>query len=552
MVTQQIRDLPFKNNLEVNMTTIKGLILGSAAGLLAIGGAQAADLPMKAKAVEYVKICSLYGAGFYYIPGTDTCVKIGGQVRLDTAINGAIYDAPFWQGGAGASQAFTRDWYTSRARFGFNVDTRTATEYGVLRTLADVKFDWTRGGSNIAGGAPVEVDYAFIQFAGFTFGKAVSMFDPQWALSKPTISSGLNAGSNNATGLPLLAYTASFGNGVSGTISLEDAQPYRTAGLVNTSIPFQAPFGALGTPPTGAYGINNFAGNQVAGDHVPDVVGNIRLDQAWGSAFIAAAAHEVHGNYYGVTGSQAEGNGRPESTYGYAVSAGFEVKNLPTGAGDSFKMEATYARGAAKYVWGGTIDTAGGGRFARTSGPGFGSTMAFGYVLDGVYTGTAVPGTQTGIALSTAWDVSAFYEHYWTPQWRTSLFGNYSTISYGGGGSAALIAALSAGGASGTVAGGFLTTTPGNPGDMRFSTYQIGTRTAWQPVKDLTISAEFLYSRLDQNLNGTYTVGTPTSTVPGSAPGVPAAGAAGAIAGQPFALRDQNIYNGAVQIVRSF
>ena len=45
--------------------------------------------------------------------------------------------------------------------------------------------DWTRGGSGIAGGAPVEVDYAFIQFAGFTFGKAVSQFDPQWALSKP-------------------------------------------------------------------------------------------------------------------------------------------------------------------------------------------------------------------------------------------------------------------------------------------------------------------------------------------------------------------------------
>src|SRR4051812_27516958 len=64
------------SNLEVNMNTIKSLVLGSAAGLLAIGGAQAADLPVKAKAVEYVKICSLYGAGFFYIPGTDTCIKL--------------------------------------------------------------------------------------------------------------------------------------------------------------------------------------------------------------------------------------------------------------------------------------------------------------------------------------------------------------------------------------------------------------------------------------------------------------------------------------------
>ena len=53
------------------MKLVKSLILGSAAGLIAVGGAQAADLPVKAKAVEYVKICSLYGAGFYYIPGTE-------------------------------------------------------------------------------------------------------------------------------------------------------------------------------------------------------------------------------------------------------------------------------------------------------------------------------------------------------------------------------------------------------------------------------------------------------------------------------------------------
>ena len=63
------------------MKMVKSLLLGSAAGVVAIAGAQAADLPVKAKPVQYVKICSLYGAGFYYIPGTDTCIKIGGWVR---------------------------------------------------------------------------------------------------------------------------------------------------------------------------------------------------------------------------------------------------------------------------------------------------------------------------------------------------------------------------------------------------------------------------------------------------------------------------------------
>ena len=166
----------------------------------------------------------------------------------------------------------------------------------MLRTYANVQFDWTSGGgSAIAGGAPVEVDYAFIQFAGFTFGKSVSMFDPQWALAKPTITSGFFTGSNDATGVPQLAYTASFGNGVSGTISLEDAQPYRVAGTVNTFAPLISPFQAT-TLTAGFYGVPSFTGNATAGDHVPDIVGNLRLDQAWGTLHFACRSPSEPGN----------------------------------------------------------------------------------------------------------------------------------------------------------------------------------------------------------------------------------------------------------------
>ena len=69
------------------MKMVKSLLLGSAAGLVAVAGAQAADLPVKAKPVEYVKICSLYGDGFYYIPGSQTCLKIAGYVRADYGYN---------------------------------------------------------------------------------------------------------------------------------------------------------------------------------------------------------------------------------------------------------------------------------------------------------------------------------------------------------------------------------------------------------------------------------------------------------------------------------
>ena len=67
------------------MTKMKGLLLGAAAGLVTVASAQAADLPVKAAPVEYVRVCSLYGAGFFYIPGTDTCLKIGGYLRADFA-----------------------------------------------------------------------------------------------------------------------------------------------------------------------------------------------------------------------------------------------------------------------------------------------------------------------------------------------------------------------------------------------------------------------------------------------------------------------------------
>src|SRR5215216_2919297 len=70
--------------LEVRMKLAKSLLLGSAAGLAAVVGAQAADLPsVKAAPVEYVRVCSTYGVGFFYVPGTDSCLRISGRVRAD-------------------------------------------------------------------------------------------------------------------------------------------------------------------------------------------------------------------------------------------------------------------------------------------------------------------------------------------------------------------------------------------------------------------------------------------------------------------------------------
>ena len=112
------------------MKMVKSLLLGSAAGLVAVAGAQAADLPVKAKPVQYVKICSLYGVGFYYIPGTDMCIKIGGWVRFEASYdtNGSSTRT---QGGDLNNRYTNELWY--RMRGYITADARDQTEYGTVR-----------------------------------------------------------------------------------------------------------------------------------------------------------------------------------------------------------------------------------------------------------------------------------------------------------------------------------------------------------------------------------------------------------------------------------
>src|ERR1700688_3415974 len=102
------------------ITSVIGL-----AGFFAVSGAQAADLPVKAKAVEYVRICSLYGAGFYYIPGTDTCIKLGGYLRMDVVANSNFDDTGNTAIVAGLGNRYTNA-FTWRSRFDLSTDTRTA------------------------------------------------------------------------------------------------------------------------------------------------------------------------------------------------------------------------------------------------------------------------------------------------------------------------------------------------------------------------------------------------------------------------------------------
>lgn len=68
------------------MTVGRSVLLGSAAAVVIASGALAADLPVrKAAPVDYVRVCDWTGAGYFYIPGTDTCLKIEGLIRVEGA-----------------------------------------------------------------------------------------------------------------------------------------------------------------------------------------------------------------------------------------------------------------------------------------------------------------------------------------------------------------------------------------------------------------------------------------------------------------------------------
>jgi len=112
--------------LEVTMKMVKSLLLGTAAVLVAVAGAQAADLPVKAKPVEYVKICSVYGEGFFYIPGTDTCIKLGGFVRQNFIFGQASGSfAPKMLSGSGRDNPIDQSEWAMQSTFVTSVDVRT-------------------------------------------------------------------------------------------------------------------------------------------------------------------------------------------------------------------------------------------------------------------------------------------------------------------------------------------------------------------------------------------------------------------------------------------
>ncbi|MDQ2080704.1 porin [Xanthobacteraceae bacterium Astr-EGSB] len=448
-----------------------------------------------------MKVCALYGAGFYYIPGTDTCLKIGGFVRADYAANAGGSHGQYWDGGNAANNRYSHDFQT-RVRWNMTLDARTQTEYGTLRSYIRAGMQYsTVNGTSIDG--QIYYDRAFIQLGGFTFGKTLSFYD---AFSGGFASYTTLAGaSDTGNGTNVAAYTAQFGNGFTGTISIEDAV-MRRAGIYSNLDTDYRPGLAL----TSRYG----------GQQVPDIVGNLRVDQAWGTAQLSAALQQVRATYYGAGAplTYLEGNGYPEDKWGFAVQGALQFK-LPWAAGDAFTVQAGYSEGATAYVFGNSNGKSNLGVY-------HGTEVFSGMLVDGVY-GAA----GSDLQLTKIFGVNAGLEHYWTPTLRSSVFGSYVSVDFNDTASGLICASSPFLSPAGAVQAGC------NPD---WNMYQVGTRTVWNPVRNLDVGLELLYTKFETDAGGStmQLTGTTMTNV-----GKPAT---------TYTVADQDVFSGMIRVQRNF
>ncbi len=448
------------------MTLMKSILLGSAAGIVAVASAQAADLPTrKAAPAEYVKICNVGGMAGFVIPGSNTCLKIGGyvtaQIEAGNLATGYLWASPATQGKAllsTPSGALARTSLGYTTRFNLDLDAREMTSYGVLRSYVSVNIEASNGFDGT--GTAAYIDQAYLQWAGITAGKAVSFFSfygggEGWANLISPDQQGYNE--------PLLfAYTGTFGGGFSATIAAQSSGP-------------NSPDGGAGSN----YNISNYAAGGPAttnyGESAPDVVANIRIDQAWGAAQLSGVAHQVH--VLSVFGPS-------ENIWGWGANFGAKF-NLPTlGPGDNIAAQTTWTKNA---YWYGGLPDAMWGEDGATNGNGLALSGGDAYFAPANKFG---PGTW---AAPTVWSASALFEHHFSPQFSFDPEIAYAGLNW--------------------------SNTNGQLGSSAQS-FLVGAVAHWDPLPLLDFALEVLYQNTHQSTPGLYAT-APVGTINGVAAAFP-------------------------------
>ncbi|MGD9920070.1 MAG: porin [Pseudorhodoplanes sp.] len=513
-------------------TDFKRLPLAVAATMLCAMPAQGAGGPVAARAVDYVRACSLYGVGYYYLPGTETCIKLGGYVRYEAYHNaaGGTYPTTTAQGVMNRNTAT----FAAQARFRLSTDIRTQTEYGTLRSYVSFGVNWLNnpgGAFESASHVTIALERAFVQFAGFTVGRADTFF--AFYSSPPyTFLTFSFDGSTGNTGMNVFAFTHEFGNGLSATISLED------------QIAHGAPVIDLGranavTSTAGVMGAGLFAQpgapfSDMRGQWVPDIVANVRLHQSWGGVQIKAALHRV-GAGYNFSGPAGAGCSAPNTTvcahpddvWGFAAGAGIRL-NLPWTSNDTLSGVIAYSQGASRYV-----------AFSQNANALQGASgLALGPFTDAVFGGAGADGgAQSDLLLTRAVGGSAALEHYWTPNLRTAFVFGYLSMSY----SEAAKVQIANLGQRCALGGAATTAFNVRNCDPDWSAWRVAARTMWTPVANFDVGLEVGYSRIDTAFAGEASIpagaGNPNGT---------------GLSHGRYAIADQGVWTATVRVQRSF
>ena len=250
-------------------------------------------------------------------------------------------------------------------------------------------------------------------------------------------------------------------------------------------------------------GTSNTSDNH--GNEVPDIVGNLRVDQAWGSAQISGALHLNQAQYYGAPSvswpPRSATQGHPDDKWGYALAAGITLK-MPWDPKDTFHRRHVRERGDDL-----CLEHA--GRFRRPFRKARRSTRPMLSPLAGWMTPISAASRPplTGYAVA-----SCNCPRPGTSKRASSITGR----QHCGRRSGALTPSSKPTARRSTswfaVRAGF------GPGCADFSAWQIGSRTIWNPVANLDIGLEVMYTKVNTAFEGGTAV-TGASVSPGAITG---------------------------------
>ncbi|KZK80153.1 putative outer membrane protein y4fJ precursor [Pseudovibrio sp. Ad46] len=270
--------------------------------------AMAADLPVVAEPVNYVQACDAFGAGYFQLPGQDTCIRVHGRIRTNFTTHDLTKD---YSTAANAYDAYARGY--------IYLESMTDTEFASIKTYTELTATWNDDKNDDGDQGVVGLGNAYLQL-GFDnvsvlIGRSGGVFDPFGGYSEIGTVGPVAGGED----VLQISATADLGNGITASFGILDSDAYGgatkdanfEAGLSMT----QGMFSASVFAAAHAYSNDDY-GFAVAGQVEASVSDSVKV--GFGAAYADSASSYIGGTH--KTGaSDADG------VTGYNLVAGLEA-----------------------------------------------------------------------------------------------------------------------------------------------------------------------------------------------------------------------------------